>query len=62
MPEPNAIEDEIHFLFECPIYHDESLKLYQKLPEILNIVDKVERYKYPNSHANIFGKYIIEIW
>ena len=56
------VEDEVHLLFECPSYKEDSKKLYDSHPELCDtttLPDKIEKLcNLPHS----FGKLIVNMW
>ena len=65
-PSCNEIEDERHFVFDCPIYRDEGIKLYEKIHTVNpSYVEMMPNHKYiysfTSNHRQIFnwfGKFI----
>ena len=65
-PSCNEIEDERHFVFDCPIYRDEGKKLYEKIHTVNpSYVEMMPNHKYiysfTSNHRQIFnwfGKFI----
>ena len=65
-PSCNEIEDEKHFVLDCPIYRDEGVKLYDKIhtvnPTFVELVpDNKFIFLYTSNHRQIinwFGKFI----
>ena len=56
------VECEIHFLFNCKKTKHMSMQLYHKIPELLNYVDKVERFKFLCKKPHILSKYVTDLW
>ena len=56
------IEDYINFIFDCKHYHEFRLDLYQKLPELLNVVDKITILGLLCNFLYTMGNYIEKIW
>ena len=61
----SAVEDELHFLFQCKNPEMNTLKIelyHQLLPELLNHENDFIKFREINNHPHIFGKYITRLW
>ena len=56
------VETECHFLFECELYRDERLQLYEKIPELLHHSNHLIRLKMLCNMPYTFGNYLSKIW
>ena len=58
----NVVEDDIHFPFDCMNYHTLRVKLYHKVPELLQYVNNYDKIKYLLNKPFIFSKYVKDLW
>ena len=55
----NAVEDEIHFLCECPMY-DDLRKLYFNFDSTNLPIDRTVRFKQVLTDTRVLGKFLKE--
>ena len=58
----NEAEDECHFLFNCQKTQTQHVRLYYKLPELLNCTDSSQKMKMLFQNPFIVSKYITDLW
>ena len=56
------LEDKMHFLFKCNTTENIRVKLYYKLPELLNYVTNIDKFKKLDEHPHLLGNYVNELW
>ena len=55
-------QDETHFLFQCQKLYWNTLKLYEKIADIVNLNDNMKRMGFLNSMPHLFGNYVDTQW
>ena len=58
----NRVEDELNFLFDCNATNNMRIKLYHKIPELLNTGENIERYWMLTNMPYTFANYVDELW
>ena len=57
-----AVETELHFLFDCVKLSKTRLEYYHKVPEILTFSENVHKLKYLNSKPYLLGIFLCDLW
>ena len=58
----NGVEDEMHFLFSCKKLEKLQLELLYREPEILQYMEKLDKFLYLLNKPYILGSYIDIMW
>ena len=56
------VENEVHFVLECPMLADVRVKHFTKIPELSGISDNIEKLKYLYTMPNRLENLLTQLW